>query len=116
MSKQDDRKFTQSQKNVQLSSNQYIDINDNQEDYDRKSSKYQTLDYDKDSKEDKLSMKSIDVILNEENVLLLDPDVIKDEKTQALILAVLVYFRFRKMQFKILIFFLIIFSYKRQHW
>ena len=86
LSKKDERKFTQSQKNVQLAT-QFMDINDNQEDYNRKS-RVQTPSYDKDSKDDKLSIKSIDVIVNEENVLL-DPEVIKDEKTQALILAVL---------------------------
>jgi len=90
LSKRDDRKFTQSQKNVQ-SSGQFIDINDNQEEYDRSNKslgRLQAQSYEKESKEDKLSIKSIDVIINEENVLL-DPEVIKDEKTQSLILAVL---------------------------
>ena len=93
LSRKDERKFTQSQKNVQLTT-QFVDINDNQEDFGRSkpSSGLQTPNYEKDSKEqdqEKLSIKSIDVIVNEENVLL-DPEVIRDEKTQALILAVLV--------------------------
>lgn len=93
LSRKDERKFTQSQKNVQLTT-QFVDINDNQEDFGRPKplSGLQTPNYEKDSKEqdqEKLSIKSIDVIVNEENVLL-DPEVIRDEKTQALILAVLV--------------------------
>ena len=97
LGRKDERKFTQSQKNVQLTT-QFVDINDNQEDFGRQktspSSGLQTPSYEKVPKEpdqEKLSIKSIDVIVNEENVLL-DPEVIKDEKTQALILAVLVGF------------------------
>lgn len=95
LGRKDERKFTQSQKNVQLTT-QFVDINDNQEDFGRpktsSSSGVQTPSYEKDPKDpEKLSIKSIEVIVNEENVLL-DPEVIKDEKTQALILAVLVGF------------------------
>ena len=104
LNKKDERKFTQSQRNVQLITTQLIDVNDtnqSSEDFNRKassgSSKVQTPNYDSSSKEskdnqDKLSIKSIDVIVNEENNVvnvLLDPEVIKDEKIQALVLAVL---------------------------